>query len=228
MTTSDTPAEVVELPRRDLYSTLVRVLSGGIGEGIDRLMAVSAELDTDDVESSGGMVGPVTADPTMMALIGWASELPDTIRGLGESTYRMAYPVFRVTGVAVDTAAYVAETTGIASFVAGVTEPFRSAVAEERQRLADIGTAEYLRGRKLATFAFEQSIDGIVGLLSESEELGELVREQTLGVTGSAVQEIRETSAAADGLTEGLFRRLMRRPDRAVPPSPPTLAPDHG
>jgi hypothetical protein len=228
MSMSDTPTEVVEPPHGDLYSTLVRVVSGGIGEGIDRLMKVSSELDGVDVESSSGLVGPVTADPTVMALIGWTSELPSMIRGVGESAYRMAYPMFRVTGVAVDTAAYVAETTGLASFVAGVTEPFRTAVVEERQRLADIGTAEYLRGRKLATLAFEQSVDGIVGLLSESEELGELVREQTLGVTGSAVQEIRETSAAADSLTEGVFRRLMRRPDRSVPPSPPSPAPDRG
>ena len=67
-------------------------------------------------------------------------------------------------------------------------------------------------------YAFQESTDGIVGLLSNSEELGDLVREQTLGVTGSAVQEVRETGAAADGLTEGVFRRIFRRDDRPLPP----------
>jgi hypothetical protein len=220
MTDSETPPEVVDQPRADLYTTLVRVVVGGIGEGIDRLLAVSAELDDADVAAPGELVGPITADPTMMAAIGWTSELPRTIRSLGESTYRFAYPFVRMVGVAGETTAFVAEATGIAPFLAGLTQPLRTALADERERLADVGAAEYARGRVLATYAFEQSVDGIVSLLSDSEELGELVREQTLGVTGSAVQEIRETSAAADRLTEGIFRRLVRRPDRALPPTP--------
>ncbi|MGI9584775.1 MAG: hypothetical protein ACR2N7_04225, partial [Acidimicrobiia bacterium] len=101
-----------------------------------------------------------------------------------------------------------------------VTEPMRTAFAEESERLTAVGTAEYARGRVLATYAFEQSVGGIVGLLSESEELGELVREQTLGITGSAVQEIRETGAAADGLTENIFRKVLGRSSRQLPPAP--------
>ncbi|MDK1010175.1 MAG: hypothetical protein QGM48_03700, partial [Actinomycetota bacterium] len=62
--------------------------------------------------------------------------------------------------------------------------------------------------------------DGIVGYLGESEELGELVREQTIGITGAAVQEIRETGAAADALTEGIFRRLLGRDRQTLPPAP--------
>jgi hypothetical protein len=69
----------------------------------------------------------------------------------------------------------------------------------------------------LSVQAFERSVDGIVGYLSESDELGELVREQTIGITGAAVQEIRETGAAADGLTEGIFRKLLGRDRRPLP-----------
>jgi hypothetical protein len=212
--------EGAEQPQSDLYTTVVRIVAGGIGEGIDRLMRVSAELDDADVAPPGQLVGPIDADPTVMAFIGWTSELPRTIRSLGASTYRLAYPVVRLAAVAIDTTAVLAEATGVAPFIAGVTEPMRTAIHEERERLSDVGAAEYARGRVLATHAFEQSVDGIVSLLSDSEELGELVREQTLGVTGSAVQEIRETSAAADHLTEGLFRKLVRRPDRVLPPTP--------
>jgi hypothetical protein len=46
------------------------------------------------------------------------------------------------------------------------------------------------------------------------------VREQTLGITGSAVREIRETGAAADLLTERFFRRILGRETRPLPPKP--------
>ncbi|HSJ72521.1 MAG TPA: hypothetical protein VLA29_12840 [Acidimicrobiia bacterium] len=207
-------------PRRDAYTTIVRLVAGGIGEGIDRLLAMSNELDDADVAPRGELVGPIHADPTLMAAVGWVSELPQTITAVGTTSYRMAYPAIRVAGVAVDTAAYLASITGVSSFLAGVTEPARTAFAQERLRLSDVGTAEYARGRVLAVSAFESSVNGIVGLLSESEELGDLVREQTLGITGSAIQEIRETGAAADRLTEGIFRRIGRRPARQLPPRP--------
>jgi len=160
----------------------------------------------------------VDADPNVMAAVGWLSELPELAVGVAQSAKRMTYPVTRVAGVAIDTTAHLAELTGVAPFVAGLTEPTRIALAEEMERLTNVGTAEYARGRVLAVYAFQESTDGIVGLLSNSEELGDLVREQTLGVTGSAVQEVRETGAAADGLTEGVFRRIFRRDDRPLPP----------
>jgi hypothetical protein len=206
--------------QRDAHAAIVRLVVGGIGEGIERLLAISNELDDADVAPSGELVGPIHADPRLMAAVGWVSELPQTINAVGTTSYRMAYPFIRVAGVAADTAAYLASVTGVSSFIAGVTEPARTALAQERLRLTDVGTAEYARGRVLAVRAFESSVDGIVGLLSESEELGDLVREQTLGITGSAIQEIRETGAAADRLTEGIFRRLGRRPARQLPPRP--------
>jgi hypothetical protein len=92
--------------------------------------------------------------------------------------------------------------------------------ATEYERLVNVGTAEYARGRVLAVGAFTESIDGIIGYLGDSDEVGELVREQTMGVTGAAVLEIRETGAAADGLTEGIFRKIFRRDIQSVPPKP--------
>ncbi|MGI9666755.1 MAG: hypothetical protein ACR2N2_06590 [Acidimicrobiia bacterium] len=219
MTETTTVIPPAEEPQGDVYKTVVRVVAGGIGEGISRLMAVSAELDETEVGEEKELA-PFTADPRAMALIGWASELPALAKGVGESADRFTYPVTRVAGVAYDTTAYLAQMTGITAFVDGLTEPLRDALSEERDRLEAVGTAEYARGRVLATYAFEQSVGGIVGLLSESEELGELVREQTLGITGSAVQEIRETGAGADRLTEGIVRRLTRRTDRTLPPKP--------
>lgn len=217
MTDANEMPQSVRERQKDMYKTLVRVVSGGIGESLDRLMDVSARLDDLAVEPDAGPM-LVDADPNVMAAVGWLSELPELAVGVAESAKRMTYPVTRAAGVAIDTTAYVAELTGVAPFVAGITEPARTALAEEVERLTNVGTAEYARGRVLAVYAFQESTNGIVGLLSNSEELGELVREQTLGVTGSAVQEVRETGAAADGLTEGIFRKVFRRDDRPLPP----------
>lgn len=115
---------------------------------------------------------------------------------------------------------HLPEATGLAPLISEITAPTRQAVAEELDRLSKVGTAEYARGRVLVVQAVERSVDGVVGYLGESEELGELVREQTLGVTGSAVREMRETGAAADALAEGVFRKLFGRSDRPLPPMP--------
>lgn len=211
--------EPTEAEQMDLHKAIVRIVSGGIGEGINRLLKVSAELDEAEVDVADGPTS-IQAPSSVMALVGWASEFPEFVHGLGDASYRMAYPLARAAGVAIDTTAYLAEATGVSSFIAGVTEPMRTAFAEESERLTAVGTAEYARGRVLAVYAFEQSVEGMVSLLSESDELGELVREQTLGITGSAVQEIRETGAAADGLTENIFRKLLGRSSRQVPPAP--------
>lgn len=204
----------------DLQKTLVRLIAGGIGEGIDLLKTLSAQLDTAEVDAAPETSGPYPTNPAAMVLVGWTSEMPEQLVGASAAVSRMAYPMTRVARVVYDTGAYLAETIGIAPFVAELTLPTRQAIGEEIERLASVGSAEYARGRVLAVEAFTQSVDGIVGYLGQSDELGELVREQTLGITGAAVQEIRETGAAADGLTEGIFRRIFGKDIRALPPKP--------
>ena len=202
------------------HKTVVRLIAGGIGEGFDRLMQLSNALEDSDTDPASTQTTPIHADPRLMAIVGWLSELPSQARAVSTTTSKVIYPVTRAATVAWDTGAYVARATGVASFVEGLTEPLLTAIAEERERLSSVGTAEYARGRVLAVQAFEHSVDGIMGYIGDSDELGELVREQTLGITGSAVREIRETGAAADGLAEGIFRRLLGRDQRAIPPKP--------
>jgi hypothetical protein len=219
-----TDSTTTELPKQptgaDRHRTIVRLVAGGLGEGIDRLMALSSALDEADVDPDSADPGPIHADPTMMAVLGWVSEIPLQLKSISDSTSRATFPITRTAEVAWDTAAFVARATGVSAFVEGFTEPFLVAWQEERERLASVGTAEYARGRVLAVEAFEQTVGGVMGFIGQSEELGDLVREQTLGITGSAVREIRETGAAADGLTEGIFRRLLGRDARSVPPRP--------
>ena len=219
---TDAPTDIVDSEPTDvdLHKTLVRLVSGGVGEGIDRLKALTAELDTADHDPESVEAAPIATNPVVMTLVGWVSEWPEQIDSARSNAQRMTYPLTQLFGVVYNTTAVVARATGIAGFLSSLTEPTREALAQELDRLSKVGAAEYTRGRVLSVQAFERSVDGIIGYLGESEELGELVREQTLGVTGAAVQEIRETGAAADGLTEGIFRKLLGRDSRPLPPVP--------
>ncbi len=196
----------------------MRIATGGVGEVVDRVRALAVELESADTDPDSVEAVPLTTNRTAMVLVGWVSEWPEQINTMSANLKET--PLARLFGVVYNTGAAVAEATGAASFVSSVTEPGRAALAEEIDRLAKVGTAEYARGRVLAVQAFERSFDGFVGYMGDSEEVSDLVREQTIGITGSAVQEIRETGAAADGLTEGLLNRLRGRKPRTVPPLP--------
>ncbi len=204
----------------NLYGSVVRLVAGGIGEGLDRLGALVAELDSSEVDAAPDTSGPYPTSPGTMAVLGLIYEAPEQISRARSAVAAMLYPVARIAGVAFDTGAYVAEATGLTRFVVGVTRPTREALAEEIRRLSSVGTAEYARGRTLAVEVFSQSVDGVVEYLADSEEVGELIREQTLGFAGGAVQEVRETGAAADGLTEAIFRKIFRRRITDLPPKP--------
>jgi hypothetical protein len=212
--------ELVVVPTGDPYKTLVRIVAGGIGEGIDRLLEVSATLDDVEIDSDSDAHGPYATNPVAMAAVGFAYDFPEQVAGATAAAQRMLYPFAMIAKVAIDTGAVLAESTGVGPFVADLTLPTREALATEYERLVNVGSAEYARGRVLAVGAFTESVDGIIGYLGDSEEVGELVREQTMGVTGAAVLEIRETGAAADGLTEGIFRKIFRRDIQSVPPKP--------
>lgn len=219
---TDSPEVAHQLPADDpeLHKTLVRVISGGVGEAIDRLKALAVELESSNTDPESVDAVPLTTNQAAMIVVGYLSEWPEQVTAMRETAQDLTYPFGQLLGVAYRTVAAVAEATGIAGVVASVTEPTRVALGQELERLANVGTAEYARGRVLSVHAFERSIDGIIGYLGDSDEVGELVREQTLGITGAAVQEIRETGAAADGLTEGIFRKMLGRDRRPLPPTP--------
>jgi hypothetical protein len=214
------PAPPPQATDAEIHRAIVRIATGGIGEVLDRVRALAVELESADTDPDSAKAVPLTTNRTAMVLVGWVSEWPEQFKTVASNVEQS--PLARLVGVAYNTGAAVAEATGVASFVSSVTEPSRVALADEIDRLAKVGTAEYARGRVLAVQVFEKSFDGIVGYMGDSEEVSELVRQQTLGITGSAVQEIRETGAAADGLTEGLLNKLRGRKPRPIPPIPVT------
>ena len=214
------PARPPQPTDAEIHRTIVRIATGGIGEVLDRVRALAVELESADTDPDSAKAVPLTTNRTAMVLVGWVSEWPEQFKTVASNVEQS--PLARLVGVAYNTGAAVAEATGVASFVSSVTEPSRVALADEIDRLAKVGTAEYARGRVLAVQAFEESFDAIVTYMGDSDEVTEIVRQQTIGITGSAVQEVRETGAAADGLTEGVIRKLFGRTIRPLPPMPET------
>ena len=222
MTDSSAPTDLPPPQPSDaeIHRTIVRIAAGGVGELLDRVRALAAELESADTDPDSVETVPLTTNRSAMVLVGWVSEWPEQMNAMRSSLEKSS--LARLGDVVYNTGAVIAEATGLADFVSAVTEPSRVALADEIDRLAKVGTAEYARGRVLAVQAFEESFDAIVAYMGDSEEVAELVRQQTLGITGSAVQEIRETGAAADGLTEGLIHKLFGRGIRSLPPMPET------
>jgi len=222
MTQSAALSQESDLPaaQGDVYKTVVRVVAGGIGEGIDRLMQVTEMLEEAELAAAPEAVGPYATNPLAMAIVGFAYELPEQVASASASVSRTLAPLAAVAKVAFGTGAAVAEVTGIAPLIAEITLPTRIALAQEYERLVSVGSAEYVRGRVLSVGTFTESVDGIIGYLSDSDEVKQLVREQALGVSGAAVQEVRETGAAADGLTENIFRKIFGKDIKQLPPKP--------
>jgi hypothetical protein len=199
-------------PTWDPYRSLLRLAGGAVVIAADRVREIEHRLGSgmDEAVADGGFRGDMES---LVALaMGLASEAPATVAVVVDGVGRATRPAVRIGRP------FVSALSGtllgrLAGSLGGMT-------AQEAGRLAALGRAEIARGRMLVTEVYNQSVDGILGNLGESEVLGELVADQALGVTRGAVQEVRETSAAADWLTESIFRRVAGRSRRALPPKP--------
>ena len=203
----------------DAYGAVVRLVAGGAGYGLDQLKQLEQNLEPSDSAETG----EVHADWGSAAalVVGFVADLPDrlergrsSLESVSAPLGSLGRPLWRVVSV-----------TALGRVVEGSIEATRDIVDAEVRRLVELGRIEYANGRVLASAVLNEGIDAMLDAVSDSDSLSALVREQTMGVTGGAVREVRETGAAADGLTEEIFRRLLRRPRRAFPPRPATEQP---
>ena len=115
--TTPPPSDVEVLERPDSgHKTIVRLIAGGIGEGFDRLLKLSEALDDANGDPASTKLAPIHADPTLMSMLGWLSELPAQVRSLRVSAAKVTYPVTRTAGVLWNTGADVAQRTGATAF----------------------------------------------------------------------------------------------------------------
>jgi hypothetical protein len=78
-------------------------------------------------------------------------------------------------------------------------------------RWAETGVREERAGRDLARLAMGVLFENAMTRVAESPELKHVIEEQSQGLTSSAMGELRESSARADGLVESVADRLLRR-----------------
>ncbi len=213
----DTAIPEPEVPRADwraAYTAMVRLGAGMVGTVLDRAYQAAAappeepEVAPDATTSDGNPIGSV--------LFGLAADLPDRI---GRVTGTVAESSGPVRGLA-SWGWRVTAASPVGWVISKPVEAVRERVDAEAQRLAEIGRNEYAQGRVLFETVVDNTIDGVLDNVSESDALNELIREQALGIGDAAIQEVRETGAAVDSRTDAIVRKLLRREPRRVPPMP--------
>ena len=202
--------------RAGAYSSIVRLGAGMVGTVLDRAQHAASSVP-DEPSADQQTAGPVADSELLGSVVfGFAADLPDRIG-------RVTSAVAENTGPIRNLASWgwrVTAASPIGWVIAKPVEAVRGRVDAETGRLAAIGRTEYAQGRVLFETVVDNAIDGVLDNVSDSEALGELIRDQTIGIGGAAIQEVRETGAAVDSLTDSIVRRLMRRDPRPLPPMP--------
>lgn len=199
------------------YASTVRIAAGLVGVVVDRAQEAArakpeeetAQPEVEDFSDQEHVPGTV--------LFGFAADLPDRLARMGSSVADNTGFVRGIVGVGWRTAA----ASPIGWLISKPVDAVLEVVDAETERLSGIGRAEVAHGRVLVESVVDNTIDDVLDNVSESEALNELIREQAFGITDAAIQEVRETGAAADNLTDLAIRKLLRREPRELPPRPP-------
>lgn len=211
------PAQQIGFEDWDAYHAVVRLAAGAAGFGLDHLRRLEQGMPPADVDSDW-LRQDLGADwaTAVALLVGFVSDLPDRVgrsaRSVAATTAparRLAAPIWRL-----------AAATPVGGIAGSTVATAGEAVRNEAERLVKLGKVEYATGVELAAAVMDQTTNAFIDYLSASPALADLVSEQAMGVTGGAVREVRETGAAADGVTESFLRRVLKRPPRTAPPRP--------
>jgi hypothetical protein len=198
------------------YSSIVRLGAGLVGTVLDRAQDAGSSLP-EDAAPDAETIEPVSDGDVLGSVVfGFAADLPNRIGRVTSSVAENSGPVrslaawsWRITAA-----------SPIGWVIAKPVDAVRDRVDAEAERLAAIGRREYSQGRVLFENVVDNVVDGVLDNVSESQALNDLIREQTLGIGGAAIQEVRETGAAADSLTDSIVRKLLRKEPRLLPPKP--------
>lgn len=200
------------------YSSLIRFGAGFVGTAMAsareaRSSPPPAPAPPD--EATGDESGDGAYQPGSV-VFGFAADLPNRIE-------RATTSIGDSTGVVKSTVSFgwrVVAASPIGWVIAKPVDAVRERVDAETERLAAIGRQEYAEGRVMFDAVVDNTIDGVLDNVADNEALNDLIRDQALGITDAAVQEVRETGAAADNMTDSIVRKLLRREPRSLPPRP--------
>jgi hypothetical protein len=75
---------------------------------------------------------------------------------------------------------------------------------------AEIGRREEVAGRRLVEVGLNVLPEAVFSAIAESPELRQLISQETAGLTRTAIEKLRRTSARADDTSESIARRVLR------------------
>ena len=210
---SATPA-----PEFDRVQAITRFLVGGVLEGTDefakRLELWEAYLRELLPDASPDLSEASARELLRYGLVGFIFESEDSGRILLQK-------LWKVPGGMAKTAVRPSKSLANSRF----TRPLRRRL----DRMADRGEKQIMRwierghreeplSRNLARLGIQEITDEFINQLAQNEEVKELVQEQSMGLAGEAVDQVRERTFSADTLVERIARALTRRPPRLEPP----------
>ena len=113
---------------------------------------------------------------------------------------------------------------GASRFIKPVNRRFDQLVARgqvEVDRWVQTGRTELGHSRQLVKIATTETVDASLGYLSQSEDVMELIQEQSTGLAAEVIEEMRERTVSGDNLLESIVRSFFRRKPREQLPPPP-------
>jgi hypothetical protein len=106
-------------------------------------------------------------------------------------------------------------------FLRPLLKPIRTRVDEFARRWGDtverwirIGRIEEYNSRALANRATGELIDEVLAYLAQNPAITDLIQQQSIGLAGEVIDDVRQTTATADDTVEAFLRRLLGRPSR--------------
>jgi hypothetical protein len=110
--------------------------------------------------------------------------------------------------------------------------PFTKRVEKRMENMAEhgqdslarwiaIGRQVEPRGRRLATFTYEEIVSEFINRLAENPEVRALVAQQSISLAAGMRDEVRERTVTSDNVLEDIARRILRREPRTALPQPP-------
>jgi hypothetical protein len=91
-------------------------------------------------------------------------------------------------------------------------ELWEARAEDQLDRLADAGQREQAAGRTLAAGVVKRLIEGGAAEVVDSADVKRVIHEQSQGIAGEALSEIRDRSVRADDAAENLARRILGIP----------------
>lgn len=138
---------------------------------------------------------------TLVAIPGAITELRSLMRARTVRLRRLARRYTRIRG----------ELPSIPRGLARL-ELWEARAADHLDRLAEAGQHEQDAARTLASDVVKQLIEGGAAEFAETADVKRVIQEQSQGIAGDALLEIRDRSERADDAAERLARRVLRIP----------------